>query len=89
MNWSQFAKGEFTWATRKKSTLDYIIVSQKWLQLTRHLLSDEEGWFDVGSDHNFANMEVHDKETGEGGQNTEGSQAAESRQKEETTRLEM
>ena len=38
---------------RKKSTLDYIIVSQRWLQLIRHLLIDEEGWFDVGSDHNL------------------------------------
>ena len=28
MNWSQFAKGEFTWATkRKKSTLDYISIT--------------------------------------------------------------
>ena len=30
-----------------------MIVSQIWLQLTRHLLIDEESWFDVGSDRNL------------------------------------
>ena len=37
----------------KKSTLDYISTLQWWVEHTRNLLIDEEGWFDMGSDHNL------------------------------------
>ena len=54
LNWLTQAYGKFTWSSgSKKSTLDYISTSQWWVEHTRNLLIDKEGWFDMGSDHNL------------------------------------
>ncbi len=54
LNWLPVAKGKFTWeGGSKRSTLDYVLASEAWVERIDHLLVDEEGWFDVGSDHNI------------------------------------
>ena len=54
LNWLPQLYEKFTWSSgSKKSTLDYISTSQWWIEHTRNLLINEEGWFDMGSDHNL------------------------------------
>ena len=54
MNWSPVATEKFTWESRStRCMLDYVLVSETWVKVIDQFLVDEEGWFDVGSDHNL------------------------------------
>ena len=61
MNFADFTKGKWTWQGREKqSVLDYILMSQELADSTSSMTIDDNGWFDIGSDHNLMFWESND-----------------------------
>lgn len=54
MNWEPEVAGKWTWGCEKKqSVLDYVLMSEWWVDRTSRFLIDDEGFLDIGSDHNI------------------------------------
>ena len=61
MNFADFTRGKWTWQGREKqSVLDYILMSQELAGSTSSMTIDDDGWFDIGSDHNLMFWESND-----------------------------
>ena len=61
MNFADFTRGKWTWQGREKqSVLDYILMSQELADSTSSMTIDDDGWFDIGSDHNLMFWESND-----------------------------
>jgi len=53
MNWRQGVVGRWTWSCgNKQSVLDYVLVSEWWEERISRFSIDDEGFLDIGSDHN-------------------------------------
>ena len=46
---------------RKQSVLDYILMSQELADSTSSMTIDDDGWFDIGSDHTLMFWESNDR----------------------------
>ena len=54
MNFEAITKGKWTWQDgKKRSVLDYVLASQGIADSVTQMTVDDEGWFDIGSDHNL------------------------------------
>ena len=54
MNWQPGVVGKWTWGCgSKQSVLDYVLVSEWWVDRVSRFSVDDEGFFDIGSDHNL------------------------------------
>ena len=70
MNWEQGVVGKWTWGCdNRQSVLDYVLVSEWFVDRISRFSIDDEGFFDVGSDHNLLLWHVVGVERGgtEGG----------------------
>ena len=53
MNWEPEVAGKWTWGCeQKQSVLDYVLMSAWWVDRTSRFCIDDEGFLDIGSDHN-------------------------------------
>ena len=54
MNFEHCTRGKWTWHGRgKRSVLDYVLMTQGMADRTTQVTVDDDGWFDIGSDHNL------------------------------------
>ena len=61
LNFEDSTRGKWTWQGREKqSVLDYILMSQELADSTSGMTIDDDGWFDIGSDHNLIFWESDD-----------------------------
>ena len=54
MNWQPGVAGKWTWASGGQlSVLDYVLLSRGLVERIDRFVVDDEGFFDIGSDHNL------------------------------------
>ena len=54
LNFQVFTRGKWTWhGGEKKSVLDYVLMSDGLADNTTQMVIGDDGWFDIGSDHNL------------------------------------
>jgi hypothetical protein len=69
-NFDEFTKGVWTWGRGDKcSVIDYILVGEEYSSNVENVIVDEEGIFDMNSDHNVITWEFKDSGSSEGGSN--------------------